>query len=188
MKPDFFKTMVALGLIFLVYFCIYIYESLQIKNLNKLVAELDMINKHQVEDFNKYYEKMAILASELISVNISKKEIVNVYNTLQLELKAYNKEMKYLKTNLKTDKAIEYMDNFIARQKIKIEPIMIMAHSMKEFAEKDGLSGKELYDAVYQKINDEVEILNKKNDILEIEKTNMEAELSKLLHQQILLN
>ncbi len=99
MKPDFFKTMVALGLIFLVYFCIYIYESLQIKNLNKLVAELDMINKHQVEDFNKYYEKMAILASELVSVNISKKEIVNVYNTLQLELKAYNKEMKYLKTN-----------------------------------------------------------------------------------------
>ena len=115
MKINLSNNIILLCLIIAFIIVYYIFQSHRIDKLNQLINELDMINIEQVNAGNKYNNEIMVLAEELLAAD-SKDEIIIIHDNLKLIVDEYNDKLNSIKLSLKTDKAIEYMNNFTARE------------------------------------------------------------------------
>lgn len=166
----------------------YIFQSYRIDKLNQLINELDMINIEQVNAGNKYNNEIMVLAEELLAAD-SKDEIIIIHDNLKLIVDEYNDKLNSIKLSLKTDKAIEYMNNFTARENLNIDTIMYLSkYIIVSLEDNSHAVSADMYNIINEKMNKKLEEISKKIKVLNVEKANMEEELSKQLKQSIKLN
>ncbi|MDT3694348.1 MAG: hypothetical protein ROM03_08035, partial [Mucispirillum sp.] len=146
------------------------------------------INIEQVNAGNKYNNEIMILAEELLAAD-SKDEIIIIHDNLKLIVDEYNDKLNSIKLSLKTDKAIEYMNNFTARENLNIDTIMYLSkYIIVSLEDNSHAVNADMYNIINEKMNKKLEEISKKIKVLNVEKANMEEELSKQLKQSIKLN
>ena len=147
-----------------------------------------MINIEQVNAGNKYNNEIMVLAEELLAAD-SKDEIIIIHDNLKLIVDEYNDKLNSIKLSLKTDKAIEYMNNFTARENLNIDTIMYLSkYIIVSLEDNSHAVSADMYNIINEKMNKKLEEISKKIKVLNVEKANMEEELSKQLKQSIKLN
>ena len=188
MKINLSNNIILLCLIIAFIIVYYIFQSYRIDKLNQLINELDMINIEQINAGNKYNNEIMVLAEELLAAD-SKDEIIIIHDNLKLIVDEYNDKLNSIKLSLKTDKAIEYMNNFTARENLNIDTIMYLSkYIIVSLEDNSHAVSADMYNIINEKMNKKLEEISKKIKVLNVEKANMEEELSKQLKQSIKLN
>ena len=167
----------------------YLYDNIRINNLNKLIDELNMIDE-QFTAISNDHEYMIGDSITILASFTTKEEMQKAITNMRASLNKTREKIKNLKNGLKTDKAIEYVDNFIARKNLYIDIFLLYMDNMESYVNDNALSTLtyEEYIILEEKhIKDSKEI-EQKLTVLENKKNDMEKELSKLLNQPISLN
>lgn len=177
---------ILLGLIIWGY---YLYNNCRIDSLNKLIDELNMINEHQaaISNDNEYMVDDWITD---LTYFTTKEEMHKTITDVRAYFNKYRKKLNNLKNSVKTDKAIEYIDNFIARKNLYIDMILIYMDNMESYVNDNNLNTltDEEYGILVEKNQKDIEEIEQQLPVLENKKNELEKELSIILQQQITLN
>lgn len=167
----------------------YLYNNYRINSLNQLIDELNMINEQQaaISNTNKDIVEDRITTLETFT---TKEAMQKTINDIRDDLSKYREKMNNLKNGIKTDKAIEYINNYIARKNLYIDMILIYMDNMESYVNDNGLNTltDEEYGILVEKNQKDTEEIEQQLKGLENKKTELEKELSILLQQQITLN
>lgn len=163
----------------------YLYDKMRINNLNELIDELNMINDKQRIVSYKYKSKI----DNVISL-IQPDTMLNYVDKIKLYQDNYIKELNDIKKELKSDKAIEYMDNYIARNNLEIEVILGFINYLESNTKDKDFESltQDEYESIMDAAGKSVDKITKQIEELETKKEEMEKELSKLLKQKVTLN
>lgn len=88
--------------------------------LNKLISELNALNKKQVNTSLKHQAEIDKIINNMNN-HSSQEEIQKYSKEIKASIDKYNEERNNIKKELQSDRAIKYMDNCIARNKLKFE-------------------------------------------------------------------
>lgn len=149
------------------------------------------INKADLmDDFKILHQKKAVLIEKFtaeITQSIHSLPTGNIsqFNNFTVEIdKIKNNlidDLESLRDELKTSKAQEYMDNFIERQKLKIDMALSLALTPSDIMLGNGYNNGEETEEIIKEYEDKLKQLN------EVKKE-MEKDFSKIIKQPVILD
>lgn len=179
-KRSLLKPIISLVVLAAVIGGFYLYEHLSVKNANKLIDDVNMLNQKKAILSSKFVFELTAAQAKVLQDNISESQFNEFIAEIDNLKNKYISDLESIKDKLETSKAIKYLENYIERQKLEIE---IVLYPLRKMDIKTGIINEN-----EQQIEEGTKEFKDKLKPLNDAKEEMEKDFSKIMRQHVTLD